>query len=88
VNSGIPRREQHVLKEITGNEVRGRKPVLSEQQINEIEDQIEYGGIKIRALGWLALAIRPSWSPSQKFQNFVHRLAGKAPLSEGLTFKL
>jgi hypothetical protein len=58
VNSGIPRREQHVLKEITGNKVRGRKPVLSKQQINKIEDQIEYSGIKIRALGWLALAAK------------------------------
>jgi hypothetical protein len=50
VTSGIPRREQHVLKEITGNKVRGRKLLLSEEQIQNIEDQIKYGGIKVRDL--------------------------------------
>jgi hypothetical protein len=50
VASGVPRREQHVLKEVTGNEIRERKSILSEQQLDQIEDQIEYGGIEVRAL--------------------------------------
>lgn len=38
IASGIPRREAHVLKEITGNKTRGRKKVLSEEQIESMEE--------------------------------------------------